>query len=142
MDHSDITIRDGFSRMDFERVRAMLATAYWSVGISRAEVMQGARHSALVVGAFEGEVQVGYARVISDCTRFAYLSDVFVDESRRGRGIAKAMVRHILSHETLRDVYQWTLKTVDAHPLYRGLGFEPLPDTSQWMAIVRPRPER
>jgi len=83
-------IRDGFDKMDFSRVTEMLATAFWSVGIKIDEVMQGASNSALVLGAFDKEDrQIGYARVISDKTRFAYIMDVFVDENFADRGSAR-----------------------------------------------------
>lgn len=42
--------------------------------------------SSLCFGIFEGEKQIGYARVISDFTTFAYLCDVFTLEEHRGRG--------------------------------------------------------
>lgn len=137
----DFIIRDGLEAMDFERVTQMLARAEWSRGIGQAEVEQGARHSALVVGAFACGVQVGYARAISDRTRFAYVSDVYVDEAFRHNGIAAAMMRHMMAHESLADVYQWLLKS-NADELYRKLGFAPVHEPEHWMLIRHPRPER
>ncbi len=52
-------------------------------------------------------LQIGYARVISDKTRFAYIADVYVDDAFRHNGIAKRMLAYILSHDSLKDVYQW-----------------------------------
>ncbi|MBN8216457.1 MAG: GNAT family N-acetyltransferase [Spirochaetes bacterium] len=138
----EIEIRTGVECMDFPRVAALLATAYWSPGIKEAEVRKGALHSALVVGAFHSGEQVGYARAISDTVRFAYLADVFVDERFRGQGIGKMMVGHILRHETLREVYQWVLKTKDAHKVYEKLGFGALGGVDKWMEIWSPRPAR
>lgn len=141
-DATGIRIAEGLSNMDFARVTALLAGAKWSPGISRAEVEQGARHSALVVGAFDGGRQVGYARAISDRTRFGYLSDVYVDEAYRGRGIARAMVDRIVGHERLRDVYQWALRTTDAQAVYEKCGFRPVSNPECWMEIRRERPAR
>ena len=134
-------IRDGFDKMDFSRVTEMLATAFWSVGIKIDEVRQGARNSALVVGAFDkDERQIGYARAISDKTRFAYIMDVFVDEHFRRQGIGQAMVRHILEHPELEDVYQWVLITKDAQGVYKKLGFQVTGRGIDWMEIRNPRP--
>ena len=49
---------------------------------------KGAHNSALLVGAFnqQGE-QIGYARAISDKTRYAYILDVIVHENYRNQGI-------------------------------------------------------
>ena len=137
----NIKICDSIENMDFERVTQMLSKAKWSKGIKIDEVKKGAVHSSLVVGAFSDEVQVGFARVISDNTRFAYLADVYVDDNYRHQGIAKKMLLYILSHESLKDVYQWLLKT-DANELYEKIGFINLSDTERWMEIRHKRPER
>lgn len=58
----NLTIRDGFERMDFECVTRMLSQSYWCPGIKIEEVKKGALNSALVVGAFvDGQKQIGYA---------------------------------------------------------------------------------
>ncbi len=140
MEASEVRLIEGLENMDFARVTEMLASAKWSAGISRSEVEQGARGSALVVGAVVDGVQIGYARVISDCTRFGYLSDVFVDERYRGHGIARMMVDRIVGHERLRDVYQWVLRTSDAQALYAKCGFSPVRQPECWMEIRHDRP--
>lgn len=136
-----IRILDGMENMDFGHVAGMLACAAWSPGIGIGEVRQGAIHWALVVGAFCGERQVGYVRVISDRTRFAYIADVYVHEEFRHQGIAKRMMEHILTHESLKDVYQWLLKSA-ANELYAQVGFAALSEPERWMEIRNPRPER
>jgi ribosomal protein S18 acetylase RimI-like enzyme len=134
---------DGFGKMDFERVTEMLKGAWWSKGISITEVKQGARNSALVVGVFTSDgLQIGYSRAISDKTRFAYILDVYVDERYRRKGIGQSMIRYILSHSELKDVYQWLLITEDAHGVYRKVGFKELESPDKWMEIRRPRPDR
>jgi GNAT superfamily N-acetyltransferase len=121
----------------------MLQKAYWSPGITRAEVVYGAESATVVIGAFaNGNEQVGYMRVLSDRGRFAYLMDVFVDEAWRGRGIGRRMVRYAMEHPDLRHVYQWLLRTKDAHGVYARLGFAPLPDPTEWMIVQKPRPDR
>jgi GNAT superfamily N-acetyltransferase len=139
----EIIIKDGFDQMDFETVAAMLANAFWSPGIGLDEVKKGAANSALVVGAFvQGNRQVGYARAISDKTRFAYIADVYVDENYRMKGIGQNMMKYILAHNELKDVYQWLLITRDAHGVYRKVGFEAIAAPSSWMEIRKERPKR
>jgi GNAT superfamily N-acetyltransferase len=137
--------REGFEVMDFGRVHAWLAATYWTPGIPRERVERAARNSALVLGAFTPEgVQVGFMRVVSDKTRFAYLCDVIVDESHRNRGIARAMVEFALGHPEFATVTTWTLATRDAHGVYAPLGFlpvtEPVSRPADWM-ILRRKPE-
>ena len=79
-------------------------------------MIKGAKNSALLTGAFNSDgKQIGFARVISDKTRFAYIMDVVVDDVYRRQGIGQAMVNQILRHPELKDVYQWLLRTRDAH---------------------------
>src|SRR5271157_346606 len=120
-------IKDGFNEMDFDKVTEMLKGAFWSVGIKKYEVIQGAKNSALLVGAFtKDNKQIGYARAVSDKTRFAYIMDVYVDVNYRKLGIGQAMMSHLLNHPDLKDVYSWLLATKDAHGVYRKIGFKPL----------------
>ncbi len=137
------SIKYGFDEMDFDKVSDMLKDAYWSLGIKKSEVIKSAQNSALLVGAFtEENKQIAYARAISDKTRFAYVLDVFVDEKHRKQGIGQAMVKYILNHPELKDVYQWTLITKDAHGVYEKLGFNVLSRPKDWMEIRNTRPER
>ncbi len=142
--NAEFAIREGFEAMDFGRVHAWLTTSYWVPGITRATVEHEARHSALVLGAFAADgVQIGYARVITDKSRFAYLSDVVVDEPQRGRGVGRALVQHALDHPELATVTIWMLLTRDAHGVYAPLGFRPItaPESTpeRWM-VWRKRP--
>lgn len=139
----EIIILDGFERMDFNKVTDLLANEFWSPGISIEEVKKGAQNSALVLGAFiNPQTQVGYARVISDKTRFAYILDVVVDPGYRKRGIGQKMINSILTHSQMKDVYQWLLITRDAHGVHSKLGFNPVSRPLDWMEIRHERPKR
>ena len=141
--NSKYKISDDIKRFDFDKVTGMLHSAFWSEGIGIKEVRQGADNSALVVGAFTPEGnQIGYARAISDKTRFAYILDVYVDERYRKQGIGQGMVKFILNHPSLKDVYQWLLITRDAHGVYSKVGFKQLENPANWMEIRHPRPKR
>ncbi|HWO12263.1 MAG TPA: GNAT family N-acetyltransferase [Polyangiaceae bacterium] len=137
--HQDQELDDGLDRFDFGRCHTWLTAAYWSVGISRAEVERGFRNSTLVVGTYQGGEQTGCLRVISDRTRFAYFMDVFVDPAARGRGLGRAMVRFALEHPDLAPVYRWLLATHDAHGVYRALGFIELEHPEYLLGLDRPR---
>jgi ribosomal protein S18 acetylase RimI-like enzyme len=131
------------ARLRLNDIHGMLVKTYWSPGITKDEIAHGIRHSALVVGAYvEDGRQVGFCRVISDKTRFAYLLDVIVSEDYRHQGIGRSMVRYAVTHPDLRHVYQWLLKTSDAHGVYGKCGFSPVDDPERWMGIMRQRPDR
>jgi len=142
MNKTKYTITYGYEYMDFFKVTEMLTVSYWSPGIKMDEVKRGAANSALVMGVFNSTEQIGYARVISDKTRYAYILDVMVDERYRKQGIGQMMIKTILQHTALKEVYQWTLATKDAHGVYSKLGFKPISNPEKWMEIRKERPDR
>jgi GNAT superfamily N-acetyltransferase len=110
------------SRLDLDVIHGFLTTSYWARGIPRDVVARSLEHS-LCFGAFDEGRQVGFARVISDRTTFAYICDVFALESHRGSGVGKSLMAAIMSHPELQGLRRWTLFTRDAHGLYRQFGF-------------------
>src|SRR5215470_13639304 len=118
----DITITTDPARLDIDVIHTFLERSYWATGIPRAVVERSVRHS-LCFGAFDRGAQVGFARVISDYATFAYVSDVFVLPSHRGRGIGKRIMAAIVAHPDLQGLRRWTLFTRDAPALYRQYGF-------------------
>jgi GNAT superfamily N-acetyltransferase len=134
-------LSDDPARIDYKKVSGWLAGTYWVPGIGREEVERAARHSSLVIGAFAGDGELtGFARVVSDKTRFAYLMDVFVSESHRRKGLGRALIRFAMAHPEYLSVYQWLLATRDAHSVYGSVGFKPLAHPGRWMMNQRERP--
>jgi GNAT superfamily N-acetyltransferase len=120
-DDGILVTTDG-ARLDLATIHAFLSGSYWASGIP-AEVVERSIRNSICFGAFDGPRQVGFARVISDRATFAYVADVFVLPSHRGRGIGKAIMGCITSHPELQNLRLWTLFTRDAHGLYRQYGF-------------------
>ena len=80
-------ISDDRDRIQFDTVHGWLTQSYWSPGITFDRVVRAAQMSSLVVGIYSDEIQVGYCRVVSDLTRFAWLCDVFIDDVYRAHGL-------------------------------------------------------
>lgn len=127
---------DDGGRVDVDVVHRYLAEeAYWVRGRDRATIERLVRESTRVIGAYHGEEQVGFARVVSDGSSLAWLGDVFVLEGHRGRGLGVELVREAVEHPEHRDL-AWFLNTLDAHGLYARFGFEVPGERT----MVRPRP--
>jgi GNAT superfamily N-acetyltransferase len=137
--HGDILVTTDPARLDIETVHGFLTRSYWAEGIPREVVERSIRHS-ICFGAFEGDRQVGFARVISDRATFAYVADVFVLPSHRGRSIGKRLMACITSHPELQDLRLWTLFTRDAHGLYRQHGFREARHPDRLMERRQPQP--
>ncbi|MEU3660859.1 GNAT family N-acetyltransferase [Streptomyces sp. NPDC032940] len=125
-------------RIDAGRVHRWLSTdAYWALGRSR-EKQDRAIAGSLNFGVYEaltGE-QVAYARVITDRTTFAWLCDVYVDPSLRGKSLGTALVGAVREHLRPYGVRRILLATHDAHGVYEKLGFSALDRPDQWMALA------
>jgi len=115
------------ARLDVDVIHGYLERSYWARGIPRAVVERSLRNS-LDFGVYEGAQLVGFARVVTDLSTFAYVGDVFVLELYRGRGLSKWLMECMVDHPDLKDVRRWHLVTRDAQGLYAKFGFaEPEP---------------
>jgi GNAT superfamily N-acetyltransferase len=125
-------------RLDLDVIHGFLTNSYWAKGIPREIVARSVEHS-LCFGVYDGSgKQVGFARVISDFATYAYVADVFVLESHRGRGLGKALMGSIMGHPALQRLRRWSLSTLDAHKLYAQVGFTVPKWPERYMEILRP----
>ena len=136
MEHAgDIVVTTDPARMDLDVIHGFLTRSYWAAGIPRAVVARALANS-LCFGAFDGDRQVGLARVISDFATYAYISDVFVLPSHRKRGVGRRIMAAIMAHPDLQGLRRWSLATRDAHGLYRQFGFGPPRNPDRQMEIL------
>jgi GNAT superfamily N-acetyltransferase len=101
-------------------------------------VQRSLDHS-LNFGVFKKGQQVGFARVVTDFATFAWVADVFILEEHRGQGLAKWLMKSILSHPELQGFRRWVLATKDAHELYRKFGFQELRRPERWLEHPDPQ---
>jgi GNAT superfamily N-acetyltransferase len=133
----NITISTDPYRLDVKLVHEFLKTAYWCENIPIEVVKRAIAHS-LCFGLYEFGHQVGFARVVTDRATFAYLADVFIVESHRGRGLSKRLMQAIVGHPDLQGLRRWSLLTRDAHGLYEEFGFTSLSQPERHMEIFNP----
>ena len=140
MSASTIEISADRNRLDLAYVHRYLSEeCYWALGRSR-EIVEKSIANSLNFGVYDGDRQIGFARVVTDYATFAWLCDVFIDAAYRGQGLGKRLVEVVVAHPELQGMRNFILATRDAHELYRRHGgFEPLAAPERWMA--RPRRE-
>lgn len=135
----DYTISTDPARLDLDVIHDFLANrSYWVKGIPRAPLEKAIKHS-LPFGLYYQGKQIGFARVLTDYERLAYLMDVFILEEYRGQGLGKWLMECVFSHPELKDVRRWMLATWDAHGLYAQYGFTPLARSDRMMEKVNNR---
>jgi GNAT superfamily N-acetyltransferase len=125
------------ARLDLDVIHGFLASSYWSPGIPRATV-ERAIAGSLNFGLYADDVQIGFARVVTDRATFAYLADVFVLPEHRGAGLGVWLVECVLAHPALAGLRRFTLATRTAHSLYTRFGFTALAHPEWQMEISRP----
>ena len=145
----EFVISTSRERLNLDIVYGFLTDCYWAQGIPREVVARSIEHS-LCFGVYDesprlakdarhgAPAQVGFARVVSDFATVAYLGDVFVLESHRGRGLSEWLMECIVQHPALQNLRRWILLTRDAHGLYSKFGFTPLKAPERYMELHRP----
>lgn len=132
-----IELDDDKARLQVDKVHGWLASSYWTPGISRDLVERGIAGSHCL-GAYRAEEQIGFARMITDHASFAWLADVWVEESVRGQGLGRRMVQWFLDHPDFAGMRRIALGTADAHGVYAALGFHPLLRPDRFMERLSP----
>lgn len=125
-------------KLDIPLIHAFLSRdSYWAQGIPLEAVERSLNHS-LCFGLYRREQQIGFARVITDYTTFAYVGDVFVVPAWRRKGLSKWLVQAMREHPGLQGLRRWLLVTADAHGLYEQFGFTSITQPEKFMQIHDP----
>lgn len=112
--------------------------SYWSKGIEIVK-LKNAIENSMCFGVYsDKELQVGFARVVTDQATFAYICDVFIISQYRSFGLSKWLIQTILKHPSLQGLRRWLLATADAHGLYSQFGFIQVNRPDRWMEIFTP----
>jgi GNAT superfamily N-acetyltransferase len=126
------------SRLDIDLVHRFIASSYWAMAMPRVVLERAIRHS-LCFGVYLADGrQAGFARVITDRSTYAYLSDVFVLEGHRGAGLGRYLIECVLDCPALKGLRRFSLFTRDAEALYAPFGFGPHNPASHYMEIRDP----
>ncbi|WCK55103.1 GNAT family N-acetyltransferase [Aneurinibacillus sp. Ricciae_BoGa-3] len=112
--------------------------SYWSQDIPVELVKKMIENSTVCFGVYEripasdSLKQVGFARVVSDLVRFAWLADVFILPDYRGLGLSKWLMNIITEQPYLKGA-RFMLVTKDAQGLYAQFGFEIIENPENFM---------
>ena len=134
----DFLITTDKNRIDIHAVHDFLSNhSGWSDQIPFNKVKTSIDNS-LNFGLFHREKQIGFARVISDYSTIAYLGDIYILDSYRGRGLSKKLMEVVMKHPQLQDLRRWILLTSTADWLYEKYGFEKLTKPDIYMELYNP----
>jgi GNAT superfamily N-acetyltransferase len=120
-----IEISTDKDRLQIEVIHGFLTTTYWAKGRTIDEVKKTIEH-CLCFGVYLNAKQIGFARIVSDYTVFAYIMDVFILPEYQGNGYSKQLMKAINDEPLVKSCKVWMLKTSDAHGLYKQFGYTEL----------------
>ncbi len=123
--------------LQLSRIHDFLNQSYWAKDIPLNTVQRSIENS-MCFGVYKNDLQIGFARVITDYATFAYLADVYIIEEEQGKGYAKQLMHFIMNHDDLQGLRRFMLATRDAHGLYEAFGFSKVAIPERIMEIIRP----
>ncbi|KZL21435.1 putative acetyltransferase [Pseudovibrio axinellae] len=114
--------------------------AYWRKDLEP-NIFDKAIDNSMCFGVYAqtGE-QVGFARIVTDKSTFAYLCDVFILPAYRGKGLGKQLMKAIEAYPGLVDLQHVMLSTEDAQELYRQFGFSEIKAPQNLMEYHKKHP--
>ena len=128
------TITTDKTRLDVGMIHHFpYTTAYWAIGRPMSVVRKSIENS-LCFGLFDGDQQVGFARMVTDGATVGWLCDFFMLPSHRNRGLGRWLVESMMEHPDVKGLRRIMLNTRDAHELYiKYGGFRPLLKQDSWL---------
>jgi N-acetylglutamate synthase-like GNAT family acetyltransferase len=107
--------------------------SYWAKGISM-ELVERSIENSICLGIYNDKgLLAGFGRMITDQAVFAYLADIFILETHRGKGLSKVMVQAFCDLAEQFQVRRTMLATLDAQGLYAQFNFEQLTNPERFM---------
>ena len=121
--------------LDVDLIHKYVSTiSYWGSGRTIEEV-HGTIENSFCFGMYnEANVQMGFARLVTDYVTFGYLMDVIVFDEYQGKGYGKELIEFILNHDMVKKLKTIALKTKDAHGLYEKFEFSKIGNSDLWMS--------
>lgn len=124
-------------KLDVEAIHRYLTRSTWAKGIDL-DIVSASIENSLNFGVYHNEIQIGFARLITDYATFAYLCDVYVLEEYQGEGIGRWVMECIHLHPVFEKLRRIMLFTTTAPWLYEKLGYEPVNRENYAWTITRP----
>ena len=108
--------------LDPAKLVRLYQQAPWTKGRTLEDAREMLRHTDVTVTAWDGDLLVGFGRVLTDYVYRATIWDVIVDKTYQRRGVGANVIQRILTHPRLKKVELFWLCT-RMPGFYEKLGF-------------------
>jgi GNAT superfamily N-acetyltransferase len=133
----EFRISTDIREMDVDLVHDYLSKqSYWAKGRGKEEVIKSMENS-ICFAVFDGNAQIGFARLVTDYVVFAWLMDVFVINEYKNKGVGRFLMDYIMNLPEIKEVNGFGLRTKDAHGFYIKYGFHQISEPETWMQKIR-----
>lgn len=122
---NEYLIKNEMTAEQLDQLHALTQKMWWSTDRTREDMLTMLKH-CLPFAVIDNNTQqlVGFARVLTDEIRYAYIYDVMTEENLRGKGIGKMVMQAILSHPILLRVKYFELTCApEMVKYYQQFGF-------------------
>jgi predicted GNAT family N-acyltransferase len=122
---NDFELIDQFSHNQIQQLYELLQQTWWAKDRTRADVSTMLKN-CMCFGVIETKTQnlVGYARVLTDELKYAFIFDVIAVEYHRGKGIGKMLMDAIIAYPKLKSIKYFELTCApDMVAFYEKFGF-------------------
>jgi predicted GNAT family N-acyltransferase len=121
----NFSIIHNLNTIQIAKLHTLYQKMWWSVGRTMEEISILLKNS-ISFGVIENDTQdlVGYARVLTDEIKYAFIFDVMTLEKYRGIGLGKMIMESIIDHPKLKNITRFELTCrPDMVPFYEKFGF-------------------
>lgn len=133
----EVRISTDIREMDIDLVHDYLSKqSYWAKGRGKEEVVKSMENS-ICFAVFDGNAQIGFARLVTDYVVFAWLMDLFVIDEYKNKGVGRFLMDYIMNLPEIKEVNGFGLRTRDAHGFYIKYGFHQISEPETWMQKIR-----
>lgn len=107
-----------------KKLNELYQNEWWCKGRSIEDTEKVVFRSSIVFGAIDGEILIGFARILTDYVFKAIIFDVIVDPNYRKNGVGSMIMGAIKQHDDLKAVKHFELYCrSDMVPYYQEHGF-------------------
>ena len=120
------TIDYSFDRpISAAQLQPLLQQTSWAKGRSIDGIQTMLEGTAIVLGTWEDDRLIGFARAITDSTYRALIDNVVIDTPKRGQGIGSSLMHQLVKRLTEMEIEEVFLRCEDqVVPFYQRHGFE------------------
>lgn len=133
-------LSDDPTRYQIDDVIELLQPAQWLSEEPADVIRKSLEHTHVYVLLAPDGSLAGCVTILSDEVFNARLSNLYVVEAHRGRGLGRWIMSTLLYASRFRAVRTWQLVADDAQSLYRRFGFEVFDGDNEFMMLKRSAP--